>query len=96
MSDGLHGTQPQKAPAGHIGQISAFVEISASENDNPSVGEALNSEEQAEWRKTFNQEMQSHQSYGTWDLVELPPGKKALASRTLPERGKDADELVAR
>lgn len=46
--------------------------------------EPLNVQEamkEKEWREAMSSEMESHRSIGTWELVPLPKGRKAIGSR---------------
>lgn len=43
--------------------------------------EALSCEERAEWRAAMVSELKSHAENGTWELVDLPAGRKVVGCR---------------
>ncbi|CAI7807620.1 unnamed protein product [Closterium sp. NIES-53] len=45
--------------------------------------EALESSDAEEWKKAMESEQKSIEENGTWELVELPEGRKAITSKTL-------------
>ena len=50
---------------------------------------------EAEWREAMASEMQSHQKIGTWELVPLPKGRKAIGSRWVFKiKRNEQDEIV--
>jgi len=45
------------------------------------VQEALNGPDKEKWHTAFTEELNNLISSGVWDLVPVPPGKKALPGR---------------
>ncbi|CAI7763334.1 unnamed protein product [Closterium sp. NIES-54] len=61
--------------------------------------EALESSDAEEWKKAMESELKSIEENGTWELVELPEGRKAITSKWLFKIKSDADgksRLVAK
>ncbi|CAI7822247.1 unnamed protein product [Closterium sp. NIES-54] len=52
--------------------------------------EALESSDAEEWKKEMESELKSIEENGTWELVELPEGRKAITSKS------DADGKIER
>lgn len=50
-------------------------------NDNPTFAQAMSSEDQEKWLHAMDQELNAIYGAGTFELVELPPGRKAIASK---------------
>jgi hypothetical protein len=46
------------------------------------------------WHKAAEEEMEAHSKNGTWDIVKLPPGKKAIGSRWFMKIKKHADGSI--
>ncbi|CAI7790191.1 unnamed protein product [Closterium sp. NIES-53] len=55
--------------------------------------EALESSDAEEWKKAMESELKSNEENGTWELVELPEGRKAIMSKWLFKIKSDADAL---
>ncbi|CAI7785597.1 unnamed protein product [Closterium sp. NIES-54] len=53
--------------------------------------EALESSDAEEWKKAMESELKSIEENGTWELVELPEGHKAITSKWLLKIKSDAD-----
>ncbi|CAI7808685.1 unnamed protein product [Closterium sp. NIES-53] len=58
--------------------------------------EALESSDAEEWKKAMESELKSIEENGTWELVELPEGRKAIASKWLFKIKSDADGKIER
>ncbi|CAI7810895.1 unnamed protein product [Closterium sp. NIES-53] len=58
--------------------------------------EALESSNAEEWKKTMESELKSIEENGTWELVELPEGRKAIMSKWLLKVNSDADGKIKR
>ncbi|CAI7856811.1 unnamed protein product [Closterium sp. NIES-53] len=58
--------------------------------------EALESNDAEEWRKAMESELKSIEENGTWELVELPEGRKAITSKWLFKIKSDADGKIER
>ncbi|CAI7891552.1 unnamed protein product [Closterium sp. NIES-53] len=58
--------------------------------------EALESCDAEEWKKAIESELKSIEENGTWELVELPEGRKAITSKWLFKIKSDADGQIER
>ncbi|CAI7858583.1 unnamed protein product [Closterium sp. NIES-54] len=58
--------------------------------------EALESNDAEEWKKAKESELKSIEGNGTWELVELPEGRKAITSKWLFKIKSDADGKIER
>ncbi|CAI7794848.1 unnamed protein product [Closterium sp. NIES-53] len=58
--------------------------------------EALESSDAEEWKKTMESELKSIEENGTWELVELPEGRKVITSKWLFKIKSDADGKIER
>ncbi|CAI7735252.1 unnamed protein product [Closterium sp. NIES-53] len=58
--------------------------------------EALESSDAEEWKKAMKSELKSIEENGTWELVELPEGRKAITSKWLFKIKSDADGKIER
>ncbi|CAI7916284.1 unnamed protein product [Closterium sp. NIES-54] len=58
--------------------------------------EALESSDAEEWKKAMESELKSIEENGTWELVELPEGRKAITSKWLVKIKSDADGKIER
>ncbi|CAI7819903.1 unnamed protein product [Closterium sp. NIES-54] len=58
--------------------------------------EALERSDAEEWRKVMESELKSIEENGTWELVELPKGRKAITSKWLFKIKSDADGKMER
>ncbi|CAI7865835.1 unnamed protein product [Closterium sp. NIES-54] len=58
--------------------------------------EALESSDAEEWKKAMESELKSIEENGTWELVELPEGRKAITSKWLFKIKPDADGNIER
>ncbi|CAI7908509.1 unnamed protein product [Closterium sp. NIES-54] len=58
--------------------------------------EALESSDAKEWKKAMESELKSIEENGTWELVELPEGRKAITSKWLFKIKSDADGKIER
>ncbi|CAI7777648.1 unnamed protein product [Closterium sp. NIES-54] len=57
---------------------------------------ALESSDAEKWKKAMESELKSIQENGTWELVELPEGRKAITSKWLFKIKSDADGKIER
>jgi len=60
------------------------------------IEEALSSNEAADWKKAADEEMDQIHKMKTWELVDLPEGKKAIGSRWTFLRKRDEEGMIAR
>ncbi|CAI7811526.1 unnamed protein product [Closterium sp. NIES-53] len=58
--------------------------------------EVLESSDAEEWKKAMDSELKSIEENGTWELVELPEGRKAITSMWLFKIKSDADSNIER
>ncbi|CAI7798011.1 unnamed protein product [Closterium sp. NIES-54] len=58
--------------------------------------EALESSDAEEWKKAMESELKSIEENDTWELVELPEGRKAITSKWLFKIKSDADGNIER
>ncbi|CAI7819549.1 unnamed protein product, partial [Closterium sp. NIES-53] len=58
--------------------------------------EALESSDSEEWKKAMESELKSIEENGTWELVELPEGRKAITSTWLFKIKSDVDGKIKR
>ncbi|CAI7861718.1 unnamed protein product [Closterium sp. NIES-54] len=58
--------------------------------------EALESSDAEEWKKTTESELKSIEENGTWELVELPEGRKVITSKRLFKIKSDAEGKIER
>ncbi|CAI7881112.1 unnamed protein product [Closterium sp. NIES-54] len=58
--------------------------------------EALEGSDAEEWKKGMESELKSIEDNGTWELVELPEGRKAITSKWLFKIKSDADSNIKR
>ncbi|CAI7840741.1 unnamed protein product [Closterium sp. NIES-54] len=58
--------------------------------------EALESSDAEEWKKAMESKLKSIEENGTWELVELPEGRKAITSKWLFKIKSDADGNIER
>ncbi|CAI7912800.1 unnamed protein product [Closterium sp. NIES-53] len=76
----------------------AFVFFSPVEmpGETATLKEALESIDAEEWKKAMESELKSIEENGTWELVELPEGRKAITSKWLFKIKSDADGNIER
>lgn len=60
------------------------------------VTEALASDESSFWKDAMKEELDSHMTNHTWDLAELPPGKKPIKSKWVFKKKTNANGEVIR
>ncbi|CAI7846838.1 unnamed protein product [Closterium sp. NIES-54] len=58
--------------------------------------EVLESSDADEWKKAMESELKSIEENGTWELVELPEGRKAITSKWLFKIKSDANGKIER
>ncbi|CAI7920454.1 unnamed protein product [Closterium sp. NIES-54] len=76
----------------------AFVFFSPVEmpGEPATLKEALESSDAEEWKKAMESELKSIEEIGTWELVELPEGRKAITSKWLFRIKSDANGNIER
>lgn len=69
----------------------------AADNADPwSFHEAMQRPDADQWLNAAKVEIQAHMESGTWELVELPPDRKAIGSRWVLKVKKDAAGNIER
>ncbi|EIN05879.1 hypothetical protein PUNSTDRAFT_16937, partial [Punctularia strigosozonata HHB-11173 SS5] len=61
-----------------------------------SFREAMKRPDSDLWYKVAMEEIEAHIANGTWELVQLPPGRKAIGSRWVFKIKRKADGSVER
>lgn len=74
-------------------QPRAFMAVTA---DPSSYKEALACPEADQWRQAMAQEMTALIKMGTWDVVELPPGRKAIGTKWVFKAKTNSSGVVVR
>ena len=64
--------------------------------DPTSYRQAVNGDNSAQWKEAMLEEQNWHMANGTWSLVELPEGKKALGSKWVFRTKCNADGSIER
>ncbi|CAI7786065.1 unnamed protein product [Closterium sp. NIES-54] len=64
--------------------------------ESATLKEALESSDAEEWKNAMESELKSIEENGTWELVELPEGRKAITSKWLLKIMSDADGKIER
>ncbi|PFH45436.1 hypothetical protein AMATHDRAFT_51659 [Amanita thiersii Skay4041] len=64
------------------------------EAEPSTYAEALRSPNAKEWKEAALEEMNAHVKNGTWDIVELPPGKKVIGSKWVFKVKHNADGSI--
>ncbi|CAI7801548.1 unnamed protein product [Closterium sp. NIES-54] len=74
----------------------AFVFFSPVEmpGEPATLKEALESSDAEDWKKEMESELKSIEENGTWELVELPEGRKAITSKWVYKIKSDADGKI--
>jgi transposase InsO family protein len=60
--------------------------VKENEDDNPeslpnNIKECQESNEWPQWQEAIQTELNQHEAMGTWELVDLPPGREAIGNR---------------
>ncbi|CAI7905135.1 unnamed protein product [Closterium sp. NIES-54] len=74
----------------------AFFSPVEMQGEPATLKEALESSDAEEWKKAMESELKSIEENGTWELVELPEGRKAIMSKWLFKIKSDADGKIER
>ncbi|CAI7798462.1 unnamed protein product [Closterium sp. NIES-54] len=69
----------------------AFFSMVEMPREPATLKEALEISDAEEWKKAMESELKSIEENGTWELVELPEGRKAITSKWLFKIKFDAD-----
>ncbi|CAI7841553.1 unnamed protein product [Closterium sp. NIES-53] len=74
----------------------AFFSLVEMPGEPATLKEALESSDAKEWKKAMESELKSIEENGTWELVELLEGRKAITSKWLFKIKSDADGKIER
>ncbi|CAI7773382.1 unnamed protein product [Closterium sp. NIES-54] len=74
----------------------AFFSLAEMPREPATLKEALESSDAEEWKKAMESELKSIEENGTWELAELPEGRKAITSKWLFKIKSDADGKIER
>ncbi|CAI7810319.1 unnamed protein product [Closterium sp. NIES-54] len=74
----------------------AFFSPVEMQGEPATLKEALESSDAEEWKKAMESELKSIEENDTWELVELPEGRKAITSKWLFKIKSDADGKIER
>jgi len=74
--------------------LTAEAMLSSSEPE--SFEDAVHSDQSAEWQKAMQNEIQSLKDNKTWELPDLPPGKKAIPCKWVYKVKHIADRSIER
>ncbi|KAL1916637.1 uncharacterized protein VTP21DRAFT_5341, partial [Calcarisporiella thermophila] len=83
-------TRQRKTPQ-NLGQFTTDAS-----DESRTIREALQRSDADQWRKAAEHELQSLREHDAWDLVPLPPGKKAIGSRWELKIKRNVDGTVER
>ena len=68
--------------------------MSITDDDPRNVKEAVNSEDNDLWKKAMDEEMDSFDKNESWNLVQLPAGRKAVGRKWLFKKKLNAEGKV--
>ncbi|CAI7809569.1 unnamed protein product [Closterium sp. NIES-53] len=72
----------------------AFFSLVEMPGEPATLKEALEISDAEEWKKAMESELKSIEEKGTWELVELPKGRKAITSKWFFKIKSDADGKI--
>ena len=73
-----------------------YCAVTAHEKEPRSFADAMRRPDADQWLEAAQHEIQALLDNGTWELVELPPGRKAIGSRWVFKVKRNADGSVER
>lgn len=79
-------------PRRFIDEINMIREMNEPKNYN----QAINGDERIQWLTAMQEEIEAHEHNGTWELVDLPPGKTAIGSKWVFKVKTSADGELQR
>jgi hypothetical protein len=94
--------QPRRSNRGYIPRRRFEIEgeafmIAPHDDDEPkTVQEALSSSAKEDWIKAMHDEIESMRTNQVWDLVHLPPGRKAIGNKWVLKVKRKADGSIER
>nr|AAO52668.1 putative gag-pol polyprotein [Aster yellows phytoplasma] len=74
--------------------VTFYAENEESSNNPTTLKEAMESPDRELWVQAMNQELSSQVQNNSWELTDLPPGRKALNSKWVFKTKRDADGNV--
>jgi hypothetical protein len=81
---------------GHTANVAMLVQGGSERQVPTSYKAAITGPDRNEWLKAMEEEHQSLQANTTWELAELPPGRKAIGSKWIFRIKEDAQGQVTR
>uniref|UniRef100_A0A2N9GE70 CCHC-type domain-containing protein n=1 Tax=Fagus sylvatica TaxID=28930 RepID=A0A2N9GE70_FAGSY len=94
--------QPRRSKRGNVPcrrfeiEGEAFMVSSQDDEEPRTVQEALSSSVSDKWMKAMDDEMESMRTNQVWDLVDLPPGRKAIRNKWVLKIKRKADGSIER
>ena len=90
--------QSDSEPSGDDNESSdgEYGNAAASVQEPQSFKEALNSAEADQWGQAMVEEITAHLSNGTWEVVDLPPGRVAIGSKWIYKIKHKVDGTIER
>jgi hypothetical protein len=102
LEENLQQPQPCRSKRGSVPRCRFEIEgeafmVSSQDDEEPrTVQEALSSSANDEWMKAMDDEMESMRTNQVWDLVDLPPGRKAIGNKWVLKIKRKADGSIER
>jgi hypothetical protein len=89
--------QPLRRSARESKKPEKFAFLGMQDLEEPSnLQSAIQGEEASEWRSAVNEEFQSLQQNNTWEISDLPEGRKAIGCRWIFKRKRDKNGAIIR
>lgn len=94
--------QPRRSTRANLGLPPSYLNdyvrntVDSQSLEPRSFKEALNSEHSDEWKQAMKEELDSIEANNTWELVDLPQGRKAIGSKWVYKTKRDANGNVLR
>jgi hypothetical protein len=76
--------------------MSAMIEYAQEMNDPRTYDEAMSSDDKEQWQHAIENELKSLEEHNTWELSQLPPGKRPLPCKWVFRRKYGPDGEVQR
>ena len=71
-----------------------LITLPINDNEPQSIEEALGCRVREKWKAAMVEEMESMIQNYVWDLVDLPPGRRAIENKWILKVKRKADELI--
>ena len=75
---------------------SACEEQGLTMKDPLTLKQALEADDASDWEKAISEELDQHATLKTWELVDLPPGRKAIGNKWVFVRKRDEHGNIAK